>query len=564
MTATATHHPRPAAIGNSRESSTNPTAVRMREQSIPTPGPPPGRGPTAVPPPSQADEELVRSGLPAERAATVRSPFLPNVPLTADPLWHLARRLAPGATTAVVAEIRAAGRAAWLNKQLAPGTINDSACAALIAKLPAATMTANQAVLHYYTYNTGWKIAPTVIRATLLRRVFSKRYLLESMVEFWHDQLHVMAEADAPAYWIGDYDTYVIRKHALGKFATLLYAATTHGAMLDYLDNSSSTKDDPNENLGREFLELHTMGVGNFTEDDVKAMTLLLTGWFGDWGSMTGRFDPGNHHVGPITVAGVSHANSTPDAGPAALAYIAGRIARSRATATRICARLAVRFVSDTPPQALVDRLVGVYLANDTAIVPVLRTLFNSAEFAASTGRKWRRPSESLVTSLRAARPTLKPIDSAAVKDNPYNLMGTECWLLDIAGHTPLNWPGPDGYPDVSTRWMHTNGMLTAWNMAEAHGGRWEESLTWKAWTQSLAIAATMTPGAIAAKLYLSLTGFAADAGAKNQMTRFLWSGDPAGDLPPTTTTPIGADRLSWYLGEAVRIVFASPYFQIR
>lgn len=425
-------------------------------------------------------------------------------------------------------------------------------------------MTASQAVLNYYSYNTGWKIAPTVIRASLLRRMFSKRYLLESMVEFWHDQVHVMAEADAPAYWIGDYDTFVIRKHALGKFANLLYAATTHGAMLDYLDNSSSTKDDPNENLGREFLELHTLGVGNFTEDDVKAMTLLLTGWYGDWGSMTGRFEAANHHVGPITVAGFTHANSSASAGPAALAYIAGRIARHRKTATRICTRLATRFVSDTPPQALIDRMVTSYLAGDTAIVPVLRVLFNSTEFKAATGRKWRRPSESVVTSLRAARPVTRAIDQAAVKDNPYNLMGTECWLLDSAGHAPLNWPGPDGYPDVSTRWMHTNGMLMAWNMAEAHAGRWEESISWQPWTQALAVSATMTPGAVAARLYLALTGFAGDAGAKNQLTRFLWSGDPNGDLPPTTSTPIGADRLSWYLDEAVRIVMASPYFQIR
>lgn len=551
------------ALGPSGEILTNPQARALRD-AVRRPGPR-GQQPRRRQQPADAAEvAAAEAGLPDPTARAVASPFFTGVTLTADPDWHLARRISPGPTAALVSEIKAQGRAAWLSKQLAPASISDSACNAVLASLPAASMTASQAVLSYYTYDTGWKIAPTVVRATLIRRMLSNRHLLESMVEFWHDLLHVTAESDKAAYWIGDYDTFAIRRNALGKFATLLYAATTHPAMLDYLDNSLSTKDAPNENLGRELLELHTLGVGNFTEDDVKAATLLLTGFYADWDTMTGRFDPANHHVGPVTIAGITHANPTAAGGPAALAYVLGRLARHRATATRLCTRLAVRFVSDTPPAGLITRLTDVYLANDTAIVPVLRALFTSPEFASATGKKWRRPSELLVTMVRSGRPTAKPINAAAAKENPYDVLGNDSWLLYSAGHEPLNWPPPDGYPDVAARWMHTNGMLMAWNMSESVVENWDEGYTLLPWTKALGVTATMTPRAVARRVVLALTGFAGDATILDQLTRYLWSGDPAGAAPPSATSPIGADRLSWHLDDTVRIAMSSPYFQVR
>ena len=98
-------------------------------------------------PPSAADLDRVEAGLPDSKAATTRSPFMPDVPINADPAWHLARRVAPGVSLQVVADIRRLGRATWLNQQLKPASIPDPVCNAILAKIPAASMPAPQAVI---------------------------------------------------------------------------------------------------------------------------------------------------------------------------------------------------------------------------------------------------------------------------------------------------------------------------------------------------------------------------------------------------------------------------------
>lgn len=513
---------------------------------------------------SAGEEQMVSASLAATTPTPARSPWMPRVPLTADLDWHLARRAAHAPTTALIYQMRQVGRAAWLERQLAPATISDRVCDSILAKIPAASASAYDIINKHYGYDTGWKTGHLVVRAAMIRKLFSERYLLESMVEFWHDLLHVTALSDKGAYWMSDYDTFVIRKNAMGKFTTMLWQATTHGAMLDYLDNSESSKVAPNENLGREFLELHTLGVGNFTEADVKQMTLLLTGWYGNWTTMKGTFDPSRHYVGPVNVAGLTHANSTAEGGPAALSSIVVRMARHPKTARRICERLAVRFVSDVPPAALVDRLVQLYLANDTAIVPVLRELFTSPEFETSIGQKWRRPQEAWATAVRAGKPTMAVLDPVASANEPWSILGTEAWLLDMAGHLPLNWPAPNGYPDSGDRWLHTNGLLASWNRAESTVGNWEPQYTMTPWDTVFTISPTMTPMTVVKRVFRAVTGFGPDNNTTDLLTRFLWSGSVTGPMPPSSTDPVGADRLSWWLHELVRMTMASPHFQIR
>ena len=105
-------------------------------------------------------------------------------------------------------------------------------------------------------------------RWVLMRRMTSKRQLLEVMTEFWENHLHVAAVRRRAVQHRVDYGN-TIRKHALGRFDEMLLATTTHPAMLIYLDAAESTKEHPNENLGRELLELHTVGAGNYSEKDV-------------------------------------------------------------------------------------------------------------------------------------------------------------------------------------------------------------------------------------------------------------------------------------------------------
>src|SRR4051794_16182738 len=113
-------------------------------------------------------------------------------------------------------------------------------------------------------------------------------------------------------------------------------------------------------------------------------------------------YSAARHATGPVEILGVRHANATAAGGEAACLALLDHLARHPATARRIATKLCVRFVADDPPAALVARLAQVYLEQDTAIVPVLRALFTSAEFAASAGRKTRTPFEDLAATIRA------------------------------------------------------------------------------------------------------------------------------------------------------------------
>ena len=238
--------------------------------------------------------------------------------------------------------------------------------------------------------------------AHLGRAMWSRRQLFEVMVDFWANHLNVPAQLDDSATR-ADYDRAVIRTYALGRFEDLLVASANHPAMLSYLDLANSTGTNPNENFARELMELHTLGVdGGYTEDDVKQAAKLLTGLRMDYTTKTVAFVPSRHFVGAIKVMTFTHPNNVAAEGATAAREFYEYLAFHPSTATFLATKLARRFVGDTPPAALVTRLADVYLKNDTQIVPVLRELFGSAEFAASAGQKLRRPMEHLAAVARA------------------------------------------------------------------------------------------------------------------------------------------------------------------
>ena len=221
------------------------------------------------------------------------------------------------------------------------------------------------------------------------------------MTEFFENHLHVPVQDDGVFGFRAAYGK-LIRSHALGRFDQMLVAAITHPAMGTSLDNASSTKSAPNENLGRELLELHTVGRGNHTEDDVKNSARILTGYRVDmWRTWNAWYDLPSHWTGPVNVLGFSHANAAADGRPVAEAYLT-YLAHHPATARRLAKKLAVRFVSDSPSDGLVQHLADVYLANQTAIVPVLQALVAHPEFGASPGAKVRTPTDDVVATYRA------------------------------------------------------------------------------------------------------------------------------------------------------------------
>ena len=256
-------------------------------------------------------------------------------------------------------------------------------------------------------------------RYVLLRRIYSNRQVLELMTEFWENHLNIPLNGE-PSYLFRRSYGETLRANAFGRYEDILFSAVTHPAMLVYLDNANSTAEHPNENLGRELLELHTVGLGNYDENHVKDSARILTGWRVDTqqGNKTPTWNasyiPGDHSLGPVQVMDFADPNGQPDARDLTRRYIS-YLAHHPMTARRIATKLVWKFVRDDAPAALVDRLAQVYLDNDTAMVPVLRALIESPEFNASTGTKVRDATEEVVATWRvlgcryAARPGPSP-----------------------------------------------------------------------------------------------------------------------------------------------------------
>jgi uncharacterized protein (DUF1800 family) len=155
-------------------------------------------------------------------------------------------------------------------------------------------------------------------------------------------------------------------------------------------------------------------------------------------------------------VLGFADGNASPSGGLAVGDRYLKYLAHHPSTATMIARKLCVRFVADTPPKALVERVAKAYLDAGTRIVPVLHTLLSSKEFWAAVGQKVRRPLENLVAGVRV-------LDVRPGSDIPKGVSGLY-WNLDQAGHRPLAWAPPNGYPDVAPAWASSGAMLQLWN----------------------------------------------------------------------------------------------------
>ncbi|WBB79823.1 DUF1800 family protein [Micromonospora sp. WMMD882] len=390
--------------------------------------------------------------------------------LAKDPIRHLATRTTFGATPKVLADIKRMGIDAWLRWQLDPEKIAPTRAELKLSELPTLRMTPKQLREQRDMLNDkGAQPEKEMVDATIARQIWSDRQLFEVMVDFWNDFLHVAADFDGGEVYRHSFDVEVVRKHAMTSYPDMLVAANRHPALLIYLNQNDSRADAINENLARENLELYSVGVdGGYTEKDVRQAAMLQTGR----GVADGEyvFRPDRHYVGKVKILGFSHANASKDEKQADAvidAYIR-YIALHPSTAKHIAYSLATRFVSDTPPKTLVDRLAKTYTANKGLVKPVLMTLFSSSEFWASVGQKVRRPMEYLLASYRVlgvspeASPDYKADDN---KRTPYarGLRQIHDKLREL-GHYPMGQPTPDGYPDVYVAWTSAGTMVNGWN----------------------------------------------------------------------------------------------------
>jgi uncharacterized protein (DUF1800 family) len=337
-------------------------------------------------------------------------------------------------------------------------------------------------------YGGSGVIATEMQQAKVVRAVLSERQLQEVMTDFWFNHFNIdLGKSGDMLDYANSYERDAIRAHALGRFRDLLLATAEHPAMLIYLDNWLSIGPDSqaagkpkpgakapqrglNENYGREVMELHTVGVdGGYTQADVTSLAKILTGWTVDQPQMGGGFvfEPRRHEPGvkawfgqkigsdqvlsPGPNAGPNPAQEGMNEGVRALTFLAAQ----PETAHFLSFELAQRFVSDTPPPALVNRMAAAYLSSDGDISTVLRTMVHSPEFFARANyrNKVKMPLEYVASSLRATG--TDPTNPGALANE-----------LKTMGEPLYRCLPPTGYASTADHWMNSAALVDRLNYA--------------------------------------------------------------------------------------------------
>ncbi len=340
------------------------------------------------------------------------------------------------------------------------------------------------------------------------RATVSEHQLEEVLVDFWLNHFSVFAGKNQQMrYYLGDYERNVIRPRVFGKFRDLLEAVAKSPAMLIYLDNQQSVADtarvnlatyggqpDPqrrraivgrgavmgaplqqqiqrrasglNENYARELLELHTLGVdGGYTQHDVTEVARALTGWTivppqGQAARVASRsgayiedrfmFRPQTHDAEPKTILGVKFKGGR---GMEDGEQVLDIVASHPSTAKYIAKKLAIRFISDSPPQSVIDRAAATFTRTHGDLREVVRTIVTSDEFfsAAAYRAKVKSPFEVVVSALRAVNAPADPSPRTAQ-------------LTVELGQTIFGHQTPDGWPETGDEWINTGSILNRIN----------------------------------------------------------------------------------------------------
>ncbi|MDL1897646.1 DUF1800 domain-containing protein [Anaerolineae bacterium CFX7] len=361
--------------------------------------------------------------------------------------WRVLERLTFAPRAQEVLRVNEIGRDAWLEEQLAPETLDDWECDSRTRGMDTLWMDADLA-LNVRTEG----IKPELQGARVLRAVYSKRQLYENVVEFWSDHFSISIDKFDCLWLKGVDDREVIRKHAFGNFADLLWASMHSPAMLHYLDNQDNFAHAPNENYARELLELHSLGVdAGYTQRDVRETARALTGWTVNQGWRRGRFEfnAAQHDAGAKTILGAALAAG---GGERDGEQVFHAILAHPALPRFIARKLTRRFVADAPPPALVERVAQTFTQTRGDIKAVLRAMFDADEFR-NAPPKYKRPLDFVAGALRQLDAETNA--GAPIQD-----------ALTRMGQPLFQWTTPDGFPDTTNAWK--NNLLPRWQFALA------------------------------------------------------------------------------------------------
>ncbi|QQS46063.1 MAG: DUF1800 domain-containing protein [Acidobacteriota bacterium] len=330
-------------------------------------------------------------------------------------------------------------------------------------------------------YRQPQQVVRELQQARILRAVYSERQLQEVMTDFWFNHFNVFIQKGADRILTTSYERDTIRPRVFGKFEDLLLATAESPAMLFYLDNFQSVSPNMpqmrgrmrlnrqqsaaqqrrprgiNENYAREIMELHTLGVdGGYTQKDVQEVARCFTGWTirNPRGAAEFVFNRFAHDDGEKVVLG----HKIPAGGGRKDGETVIRILASHSsTAKFVSTKLARKFVSDDPPQALIESMAGTWRKTGGDIREVLRTMFRSREFWAAENyrAKIKTPFEMTVSAVRAI--------GAETNGGP----AFHQWMARMGEGLYLAQP-PTGYPDTAEHWVNTGALLERMNFSLA------------------------------------------------------------------------------------------------
>ena len=446
---------------------------------------------------------------------------LPITELTEDQaVLHALNRLGYGPRPGDLERVKQMGLEKWIEQQLRPETIDDSKLQARLQALPVLGMNPQALLADYPQPDAAAKklgitvdeyrkridaavhppqgqhpaanplpqeVLNEIEEAKVLRAIYSERQLNEQLTDFWFNHFNVFAYKDLDLWLLAPYERDAIRPHVLGKFRVLLEATAKSPAMLFYLDNYLSA--DPaafdrlkhpspklrprpgeklppvggkrglNENYGREIMELHTLGVdGGYTQQDVIEVAKAFTGWTIKDPRVNSEFyfDERLHDPQPKRILGKKiHADGMKDA-----EQVLDLLVKNPHTAHHIALELAQHFVSDNPPDALVNRMAKSFQKSGGDIRETMRAMIYSPEFwSKETYRaKVKRPFELVVSTARAL--------DADVDD----AMPLVQWIARI-GEPLYQCVPPTGYSDKAEAWVNSGALLNRLNYAIALAG---------------------------------------------------------------------------------------------
>ena len=323
-------------------------------------------------------------------------------------------------------------------------------------------------------------IYATEVTARLQHAVATERPFLERLTQFWSNHFAVSIDKQFLAGLAGSFEREAIRPHVLGSFTDMLLAVETHPAMQLYLDNYLSVGPNSqvaqrrarrqaprigiNENLAREILELHTLGVGGgYTQKDVTSFAEVITGWsVGGEGDRFADGEPGRfvfrpelHEPGAKVVLGRRYPDAGFDQGVAVLRDLAAE----RATAHFIATKLARHFIQDEPPPAAVTRVADAFTASGGHLAKVYAALIDVQEAWLQPLAKYKTPADYVVSSFRGLG---VPVEADHAPLAPLEQLGQRTWS-----------PGaPAGWPDRSADWDGASGLMKRIQWADAVGAR--------------------------------------------------------------------------------------------